>query len=68
MPKKPEKVTLNHDFEFAKDSELDDKIAAFRAAHEAEHGQLLAMDARRPLGPTKVRITFRILEKRPPKR
>ena len=61
MPKKPEKVTLNHDFEFATDAELDAKIAAFRAAHEAEHHERLAMDARRPLGAHKVRVTFRIV-------
>ncbi len=66
MPKKPEKVTLNHDFAFASDAELDAQIAAFRAAHEAENAQILAMDARRSLGPGKVRITFRVIEKRRP--
>lgn len=66
MPKKPDKITLNHDFAFVSDAELDDKIAAFRAAHEAEHQQILAMDARRSLGPGKVRITFRVIEKKRP--
>lgn len=66
MPKKPDKVTLHHDFAFASDAELDAKIAAFRAAHEAEHQQILAMDARRSLGPGKVRITFRVIEKKRP--
>ena len=51
MPKKPEKITLNHDFAFTSDAHLDEQIAAFRAAHEAEHQQILAMDARRSLGP-----------------
>lgn len=64
MPKKPEKITLNHDFTFEKDADLNDKIAAFRAAHEAAHRQILAMDARRSLGPGKVRITFRVIDKR----
>ena len=64
MPKKPEKVTLNHDFAFASDADLNDKIAAFGAAHEAEHQQILAMDARRSLGPGKVRVTFRVIEKK----
>ena len=61
MPKKPEKVTLNHDFEYVKDADLNVQIAAFTAAHEAEHHQRLAMDARRPLGPNKVRVTFRVV-------
>jgi hypothetical protein len=64
VPKKPEKVTLNHDFVFASDPELDAKIAAFRAEHEAAHQQILAMDARRSLGPGKVRVTFRVIEKK----
>ena len=66
MPKKPEKVTLHHDFAFTSDAELDASIAAFRAAHEAAHAQILAMDARRSLGPGKVRITFRVIDKRRP--
>lgn len=64
MPKKPEKVTLNHDFAFEAETELNEQIAAFRASHEATHDQILAMDARRPLGPGKVRVTFRVLEKK----
>lgn len=63
MPKKPEKVTLNHDFAFATDADLNAQIAAFRAEHEATHRQILAMDARRSLGPGKVRVTFRVIEK-----
>lgn len=61
MPKKAEKVTLNHDFAFTSDADLDAQIAGFQAAHEAANGERLAMDARRSLGPTKVRVTFRIV-------
>lgn len=61
MPKKAEKVTLNHDFAFATDADLNAQIAAFTAEHAATQGERLAMDARRPLGPTKVRVTFRIV-------
>lgn len=64
MPKKPEKVTLNHDFAFETETELNEQIAAYRAEHEATHDEILAMDARRPLGPGKVRVTFRVLEKK----
>ncbi len=63
MPKKPIPTKLNHDFAFQSDADLDAKIAAFRAAHEAEHHQILAMDARFSLGPGKVRITFRVIDK-----
>lgn len=61
MPKKAEKVTLNQDFVFTTDPDLNAQIAAFTAAHEEAHGERLAMDARRSLGPTKVRVTFRIV-------
>ncbi len=61
MPKKAEKVTLNQDFTFATDADLNAQIAAFTAAHAATRGERLAMDSRRPLGPTKVRVTFRIV-------
>lgn len=64
MPKKPEKVTLSHDFAFESESDLDAKVDAFRSEHEAAQGQLLAMDAKRSLGPGKVRVTFRVLEKK----
>ncbi len=65
MPKKPEKVTLNHDFTYASESELADKLSAFRAEHEATHQQNLAMDAKRSLGPGKVRVTFRVVAGKP---
>jgi hypothetical protein len=63
MAKKSEKVLLNHDFAFEKEAELGALIAAFAAEHEATHHQILAMDARRSLGPGKVRVTFRIIDK-----
>lgn len=61
MPKKAEKVTLNHDFAYATDADLNAQIAAFAAAHAAASDERLAMDARRSLGPGKVRVTFRIV-------
>lgn len=65
MAKKAEKVLVHHDFEFLKESDLNAQIAAFAAAHEASHKQILAMDARRSLGPSKVRVTFRVIPKKP---
>lgn len=62
MAKKGEPETLNRDFAFATDRELDEKIAAFRLEHETESGQRLAMHARRPLGAGKVRVTFRLVD------
>lgn len=44
MGKKSAAPTLNHDFEFLKDADLHAQIAAFAAAHEGAHEQLLAMD------------------------
>lgn len=64
MPKKPEKVTVNHDFAYASEAELAQKVDAFRAEHEATQGQILAMDAKRSLGPGKVRVTFRVIDKK----
>lgn len=64
MPKKPEKVTTSHDFTYASEAELAQKVDEFRRAHEAEHQQILAMDAKRSLGPGKVRVTFRVIEKK----
>lgn len=68
MPKKPEKVTLDHDFAFTTDADLDQQLAAFRSAHEATHGRILAMDSKRSLGPGKLRVTFRVIEKKGKKR
>jgi hypothetical protein len=60
VPKKPE--TIDRDFAFANDRELDELIAAFRTEHESSTGERLAMHARRSLGAGKVRITFRIVD------
>jgi hypothetical protein len=57
MPKKPEKVTLDHNFEFAGDVDLAEQITAFKA----EHPQRLALDSKRSLGSGKVRVTFRVI-------
>lgn len=57
MPKKPEKVTLDHNFEFASDADLAEQITAFKA----EHPQRLALDSKRSLGSGKVRVTFRVI-------
>ena len=51
-----------------KDADLNTQIAAFAAAHEAAHDELLAMDGRRSLGPGKVRVTFRVRPKNPQRR
>ena len=62
MSKRDSQPTVGRDFVIADEADLNAQIAAFRAEHEAEHGQRLAMDARRPLGANKVRITFRIVD------
>lgn len=58
MPKKADKVTVDHTFEFDSDTDLDQQIAVFKA----EHPQRLALDGKRPLGPGKVRVTFRVVD------
>lgn len=62
VAKKAPPDTFDRDFVFADDRDLDEKIAAFREEHERLVGERLAMHARRSLGATKVRITFRIVE------
>lgn len=62
MAKKGEPETLNRDFTFANDRELDEQIAAFRQEHEQTSRQRLAMHARRSLGAGKVRVTFRVVD------
>lgn len=62
MAKKAVPETVNRDFAYASDRELDELIAAFRGEHERTQGQRLAMHARRSLGPGKVRVTFRVVE------
>lgn len=65
---KAEPQLVHQDFVFADDRELDRRIAEFREAHDREHGQRLAMHARRELGRGKVRVTFRVVEPPPGKR
>lgn len=67
MPKN-EATTLQQDFRCQSEAELNAQIAAFAATHEATHHQILAMDGRRSLGPGKVRVTFRVIAKKPAKR
>jgi hypothetical protein len=61
VPKKSKPVLVDHDFSFATDRELDEKIAEFREAHERTTKQRLAMHSKRSLGAGKVRITFRVV-------
>jgi hypothetical protein len=63
MPSSREPVLLHHVFAFTGDADLNAQIAAHRAQHERAHGQILAMHGRRSLGPGKVQITFRVVEK-----
>jgi hypothetical protein len=60
--KKQQPELIDRDFVFASDRELDETIATFRSEHETSTGQRLAMHARRSLGGSKVRITFRVVE------
>jgi hypothetical protein len=55
------KQTVQHDFQAPNEQELDRQLATFKAEHESQTGQRLAIDAKRPLGPGKVRITFRVV-------
>ena len=50
-------------FTFTSDAELNTRIADHRAAHQRTHGQTLAMHGRRSLGPGRVMITFRVVQK-----
>lgn len=63
-----EKIPLTQDFAFGSDAELNAKISAFQAVHANATGERLAMDARRPLGAGKARVTFRVVEERGGKR
>ncbi len=64
MAKATEPILLKHDFTFTSDADLNAQIAVHRSARQAEDGQILAMHARQSLGATKVRITFRVVERR----
>lgn len=48
---------------FASETDLDVRIRAFQAEYEANHGDFLALDQKRPLGPGKAKLTFRIVKK-----
>lgn len=61
---KTDKIIVDQDFRFQNDADLNAQIAAFQSAHEAANHQILAMDARRPLGAGKVRISFRVVQKK----
>lgn len=61
-------LRISHDFTSANDADLSAQIAAFQARHRDEHGQLLAMDARRSLGPGRDRVTFRVRDDKPARR
>jgi hypothetical protein len=61
MATKDTKTTLHHDFQAANDAELDVQMRAFKAAWTSEHGDGLAIDGKRSLGPGKVRVTFRVV-------
>jgi hypothetical protein len=52
---------LDHNFAFTSDADLDAQIQQFKQEHEAAHGQRLAVDGKRSLGPGKVRMTFRVV-------
>jgi methionine-rich copper-binding protein CopC len=61
MGKKDEKVTISQDFAFNSDADLSAQIAAFQTKQQETQALRLAMDARRSLGPGKVRVTFRVV-------
>ena len=48
-------------FAFQTDTDLDAQIDAFKQQHEAETGERLAVHSKRPLGPGKVQMTFRVV-------
>ena len=64
MAKPSVPTTLSHDFSYASDAELNQRISVFQAEHAAAHDELLAMDARRPLGAGRVRVMFRVRSKK----
>ncbi|MCC6622946.1 MAG: hypothetical protein IT385_16930 [Deltaproteobacteria bacterium] len=53
---------IHQDFASSSDADLNDQITAFQERYHAEHGRRLAMDGRRPLGPGRDRVTFRVRE------
>lgn len=63
MAKKREPVLMEKAFAFTSDADPDAQIARHRTDHQRDHGQVLAMHARRVLGAGKVMITFRVVDK-----
>ncbi len=61
MATKDAKSMIHQDFQAANDAELDVRMREFKAAWTAEHGDGLAIDGKRSLGPGKVRVTFRVV-------
>ena len=61
MAAKQAPQTISRDFTFTAEAELNAQVAAFAAAHERDTGLRLAMDAKRPLGAGKARVTFRVV-------
>ncbi|MCA9699937.1 MAG: hypothetical protein KC431_20600 [Myxococcales bacterium] len=64
MAKQARKQTVDHVFSYTSEAELDTQIQAFKAAHADAHGEGLALDSKRPLGPGKARLSFRVVELR----
>lgn len=56
-----EKRLVHKDFAAKDDVELDALMLAFKRLHEVETGERLAIDAKRSLGPGKVRVSFRVV-------
>jgi hypothetical protein len=61
MGNKAGKQLVDQVFSFTSDADLDAQIAVFKAQREAEQGERLALDAKRPLGPGKARLSFRVV-------
>jgi hypothetical protein len=64
VPKQQQKRTVDHVFAFTSEVDLDEQIQAFKRAHADAHEQDLALDSKRALGPGKVRLSFRVVERR----
>ena len=59
---KPRQQLVEQVFTFANEAELDAQIKTFKAEYEAVHSNFLALDQKRPLGPGKAKLSFRIVE------
>ena len=59
---KPRQQLVEQVFTFANEAELDARIKTFKAEYEAAHGNFLALDQKRPLGPGKAKLSFRVVE------